>query len=158
MKKITIAILSSAALLGGFLIFYQSRSIERKAPNNDQIKQQTSAEQNWESKTDVQALVAVTVTPIDISPQSKEWKFDIIMDTHSVELDQDMIKTSVLIDDRGKEYKPLNWKGQTGGHHREGVLAFNQIIPAPKFIELKIFGAGDVVRSFSWQLHKFTYI
>jgi hypothetical protein len=36
MKKITIAILSSASLLGGFLIFYQSRSTERKAPTNDQ--------------------------------------------------------------------------------------------------------------------------
>lgn len=152
MKKTTIATLSLVALLGGFLVFYQNRPTERKAPANDRkIYRQASTKQNWESKTDDQSAVSITVTPIDISPQSKEWKFDMVMDTHSVELDQDLIKITVLVDDRGKEYKPLNWEGPVGGHHREGVLAFNQIIPAPKFIELKISGIGGVVRSFSWQ-------
>ena len=152
MKKITIAILSSALLLGGFLIFYQSRSTERKAPTNDQINQQTSAKQNWESKIDDQASVTVTITPVGISPQSKEWKFNIVMDTHSVELDQDLIKTAILFDDSDKEHKPLNWDGSVGGHHREGVLIFNQIIPTPNSIELRISGIGDVIKSFSWQL------
>jgi len=91
------------------------------------------------------------VTPLDLSPQSKEWKFDIGMNTHSVELDQNMTKIVVLLDDQGKEYKPLRWEGaEAGGHHREGVLIFNKITPIPKSLRLKIFDVGGVVRIFAW--------
>lgn len=75
------------------------------------------------------------------------------MDTHSVELDQDVAKIAALVDDSGKEYKPLRWEGTpVGGHHREGSLVFNRITPTPKFVELKISGIGGVARSFIWQL------
>ena len=151
MKKTLITILLIVALLGVFLIFYQNRQLERKAPTTDQIMSQ-QAKQNWESKTDNQSAVTVTVTPIDISPEAKEWKFEVVMNTHSIELDQDLTKSVILIDDQGKEYKPINWNGPIGGHHRGGVLIFNQILPAPKYVEMKISGIGDVVRSFSWQL------
>jgi len=150
----TIIILLIVVLIGGFLIFYQNRSrgIEQKTSGTNQINQQTNIELKWETKTDEQANITVTVTPIDILSQSKEWKFDVVMNTHSVELDQDMTKIAVLVDDQDKEYKPFNWEGPVGGHHREGVLIFNQIVPIPKSVELKISGIGDVVRSFTWQL------
>ena len=89
---------------------------------------------------------------LELSTEASQWKFDIVMDTHSVELSQNMAKSAVLIDDHGKEYKPFNWEGPTGGHHREGVLIFNQITPTPESIKLKISGIGDVIRSFDWQL------
>ena len=73
------------------------------------------------------------------------------MDTHSIELDQDMTKIAKLVDDQGKEYKPTAWNGPTGSHHREGMLIFNQITPIPKSLELKISGIGGVVRSFIWK-------
>jgi hypothetical protein len=72
------------------------------------------------------------------------------MNTHSVELDQDMTKIAILVDDQGKEYKPISWEGPVGGHHREGMLIFNQITPNPKSVELKISSIGGVVRSFTW--------
>lgn len=134
-RTVTISVLV-LAFIGGFLIFYQNRRTEQKL----------------ESKVDDQASVTVAVTPIDISSKSKEWKFDIVMDTHSVELDQDMTESAVLISDQGKEYKPISWEGSSGGHHREGILTFNQIIPVPKSVELKISSIGDVVRSFTWPL------
>ncbi|MDZ4231281.1 MAG: hypothetical protein U1C52_00610 [Patescibacteria group bacterium] len=142
----------TVAFIVGFFIFYQNRLIEEKPLVANQTDWQTSAKQNWESKTDDRSAVFVTVTPIDISPQSKEWKFNVVMDTHSVELDQDMIKSASLVDDRGEQYEPINWEGPTGGHHREGVLIFNQITPVSKSVELRISGIGDVVRSFTWQL------
>ena len=132
------------------LLYFGIFSREQPQPNNNP---ETNTKQNWESKTNDQSAVAITVTPIDILPQSKEWKFDVVMDTHSVELNQDLTKVIALVDDSGKEYKPLRWKGvPAGGHHREGTLIFNQITPAPKSIELKISGIGEVVRSFIWQL------
>ena len=152
MKNTTAVILLIVAFIGGFLLLYQNRSVEQKTPDTNQENQQTSAKQNWESKTDDQFAVTITVTPLDISPQSKQWKFGIIMDTHLVELDQDMIKIVVLVDDKGKKYKPTTWEGPVGGHHREGVLVFNAIEPMPKSIKLKISNIGDVIRNFTWQL------
>jgi len=106
-----------------------------------------------EPKTDSQASVTVKVTPSDTSPQSAEWKFDVAMDTHLVELNQDMLKSAVLVDDQEKGYTPLRWDGpNAGGHHREGTLVFQPISPLPKSIELKISGVGGVIRDFSWQL------
>ena len=109
--------------------------------------------QKWESKTDDQLAVTVTVSPLDISLQSKEWKFDIVMSTHSVELDQDMTRATVLVDDSGKEYSPVKWEGApAGGHHREGVLSFAPVTPYPQHLTLNIKDIGDVQRSFSWIL------
>ena len=148
-KTITILILA-LAFIGGFLIFYNPKPASSPTQNNSDV---SSTSQKWESKIDEQGSVTVTVTPTLLSEESKEWKFDVVMDTHSVELDQDMTKVSVIVDDQGKEYKPLSWEGaEAGGHHREGVLIFNQITPKPKSFELKISDIGGVVRSFTWQL------
>jgi len=147
----TITVLTLAlAFLGGFLFFYRGGPTKQIAPITNQKAEQANTSQRWVQKIDEQSEATVVVTPIDILSQSKEWKFDIGMNTHSVELDQDMIKVAVLVDDYGKEYKPIAWEGPTGGHHREGVLKFNQITPVPKSIKLKISGIGDVVRSFTW--------
>jgi len=135
MNKIILISILAIVLMGGFLIFYNPKP------------------ENWESKTDNQAAVSITVTSIDISSQSKEWKFDIVMDTHSVELDQDMTESAVLIDGQDKEYKPIGWEGPSGGHHREGVLVFDPIEPMPKYIELKIKNIGGVnERLFKWNI------
>ena len=152
MNNKTLTILTLAlAFLGGFLFFYRGGPTRELVPVANQASEQTTTKQTWETKTEEQASVTVVVTPLDLSLDSKEWKFDVGMNTHSVELDQDMTKIAVLVDDQGKEYKPLSWDGPVGGHHREGVLIFNQITPTPKSVELKISGIGDVIRSFTWQ-------
>ena len=153
MNNKTLTILTIVlAFLGGFLFFYRGGPTKKVVPVANQSNQQTTAKQTWETKTEEQASVTVVVTPLDLSSNSKEWKFDVGMNTHSVELDQDMMKIAVLVDDQGREYKPLSWDGPVGGHHREGVLIFNQITPNPKSVELKISSIEDVVRSFTWQL------
>lgn len=149
MKKLIIVIIPIVVFIGGYLIFYQNRPAEQKI--NPKTDQQTNSSQKWGAKTDEQANVTVVITPIDLSSKSTEWKFNVVMDTHSVELDQDMVKSVVLIDDQGNEYKSLKWDGTTGGHHREGMLIFSRITPTPKSIELKVSSIGDVVRNFVWE-------
>ncbi|KKR09756.1 MAG: hypothetical protein UT37_C0011G0013 [Parcubacteria group bacterium GW2011_GWA2_39_18] len=149
-KTATIIILAVVAIIVGFFIVRENRSAKQSASTANTTNQPTGSQQNWESKTDNQLAATVTITPIDILSQSKEWKFDIVMNTHSIELDQDLTKSAVLVDDQGKEHRPINWEGQIGGHHREGVLIFNKIMPTPKVIELKISGIGNVVRNFVW--------
>jgi hypothetical protein len=151
MKKTVTIIILVLAFIGGFLIFYKDRS-----PSDQQNKvTSVSTSQKWETKTDDQASVTVVVTPLDLLFQSKEWKFDIGMNTHSVELDQDMTKVAVLVDDQGKEYQAVSWQGpEGGGHHREGVLAFNPITPYPQHLTLKVKDVGAVERTFSWTLNE----
>lgn len=145
-----ISVIALASIIGLLTFYFHFQN--PVSNQNQENSTSQSAQQKWEAQTDDQGNVTVVVTPIDLSPQAKEWTFDIIMDTHSVELDQDMTESSVLIDDKGKEYKPLRWEGPVGGHHREGILIFNQITSTPKSVELKISGIGEVVRSFIWQL------
>lgn len=147
-KTITILVLA-LAFIGGFLVFYNPKPASDPVQENSSVSE---TQQKWESKIDEQASVTVTVTPILLLDKSEEWKFDVVMDTHSVELDQDMTKIAMLIDEQGKEYRALSWEGPTGGHHREGILTFSKITPAPKSVELKITDIGGVVRTFNWQL------
>lgn len=151
MKKIIITILLITAFVEGSFIFYQYWTTKQNKQAVNQTNQQAGAQPTWPAKMDDQASVTITVAPIDVSPQAQEWGFDISMNTHSVELDQDMLQSTVLIDDQGRKYKPLSWEGPIGGHHRQGVLIFKQIIPIPKTIELKISNVGGVIRSFVWQ-------
>ncbi len=135
-----------------FLLAFANYNINHPVLNNS-AKLQNSATENWETKIDEQANVTVTVTPSELGVESKEWKFDVVMNTHSVELNQDMVEATILVDNPGEEYKPLRWEGTgPGGHHREGVLTFTRITPAPKSVELKISEIGGTVRSFYWQL------
>ncbi len=158
-KYIRLIIIGFVSVFLAYVVFviYQNTANKKGAAvtkSFSQTNQEQTSSRQWETKTDGQAAVTVAVTPLDISPQSKEWKFDIVMDTHSVELNQDLVKSAVLIDDQDKEYKPIRWEGPVGGHHREGTLVFNPIAPIPKSIELKITGIADAVRIFAWQLNK----
>ena len=152
MNNKMIAVLSVPVFLAGVLIFYQLGSRGQGVSTASGTGSQATSSPTGEMKIDEQANVTVVVTPLDLSSQSAQWEFDIGMNTHSVELNQDMTKIAVLVDDTGKEYKPIAWDGPVGGHHRKGVLSFGQITPAPKSVELKIFGIADVVRTFTWPI------
>ncbi len=150
MKKYLPYISISILVASGLIYFGFSKEERISSTNNRQTEQSTDFAR--ETKKDDQASVTVSVTPVEMSGQSQEWKFDVVMDTHSVELDQDMTKITILVDDQGKEYKPISWDGPTGGHHREGILTFSKITPTPKSVELKISDIGGVIRTFNWQL------
>lgn len=102
----------------------------------------------------VQGGVTVDVTPTEIGAGAREWTFKVVLDTHSQELADDLVKTAVLVDGAGRETKALGWEGAApGGHHREGVLRFAAIQPFPAAIELRISRSGEgAPRSFRWQL------
>ncbi|MGE5262146.1 MAG: hypothetical protein ACM3S0_02085 [Acidobacteriota bacterium] len=80
--------------------------------------------------------------------------FDVAMNTHSVDLADDLTKISILRDDAGREYKATAWDGPGGGgHHREGSLKFAALTTKPKYVELVIKGLAQVPeRVFKWDL------
>lgn len=99
--------------------------------------------------------VTVTVTPRNLARDATSWEFRIVLDTHSQDLGDDLVKSSLLLDGAGMRYAPIAWDGAApGGHHREGVLRFKPVSPSPQSIELQITRSGEsAARSFRWQLN-----
>ena len=97
--------------------------------------------------------IKVTVTRQNIVGEAKTWDFQVTLETHTQDLNDDLAKSSLLIAD-GKQYLPIGWEGAPpGGHHRKGVLRFRAIAPQPRSMELQIRLAGDTSpRSFRWLL------
>ncbi|MDO8503975.1 MAG: hypothetical protein Q7S60_04800 [bacterium] len=105
-----------------------------------------SPEQALVTKTDSQNDVEVQVTPKAI-PEEKAIEFEIILTTHSVELSQDLVAVSSLVDQTARVYKPTSWEGSPpGGHHRSGVLRFEGIVDTTTVILMIDVGGERVFR------------
>lgn len=99
-----------------------------------------------------QSAVTVKVTPRTM--QGDIWEFEMVFDTHSQELKDDLLKNAALVPAGGSPVAAIEWKGDPpGGHHREGVLRFNAVKPTPARLELRLDRAGEPKpRSFHWSL------
>jgi hypothetical protein len=105
-----------------------------------------------QSRTSDADGVSVSVQPLPFTPNATVWEFEVAMNTHTKPLDADLSRAAVLVDENGRRYSPLAWKGDPpGGHHRKGVLQFAAPSEKPKTIELQIDAIG-AKRSFKWQL------
>ena len=97
----------------------------------------------------------VTAKVTYLNPQGTEdARFEISLDTHSVNLDSyDLKALSLLRDDAGKVYQPTKVENKGSGHHRQLVLVFPKPAPGNKRFELVIKDiAGVKERSFVWDL------
>lgn len=96
--------------------------------------------------------VTVKATPQNLS--DKSWDFEIVFDTHSQELNDDLMNAAALIAAGVAISTPVSWQADPpGGHHRKGILRFKPLAAQPPSIELQIKRAGETApRSFRWQL------
>jgi hypothetical protein len=109
-----------------------------------------AAEVEYVAQTSNERGIRVTVASQAIAAAT--WDFGVTLESHTQSLNDDLVKSSVLVAD-GTRHLPLGWEGAPpGGHHRKGVLRFKAIIPQPRLIELQIRLADDVApRSFKWR-------
>lgn len=106
----------------------------------------------------------VNSVTIEATPQgklmvgSKELVFNVVMDTHSVDLDvYDLTTLATLRDSQGRQFKAISWQSPKGGHHRSGTLGFKNdqslLQPDTKYIELLIKDVAKVPeRVLRWEL------
>jgi hypothetical protein len=92
--------------------------------------------------------VEVKVTPQQFDARTA--RFEVVFDTHSVELDLDVAAGSTLTVG-GRSWGAARWTGDgPGGHHRRGTLEFAAAGPAGGAVKLAITGlAAPVV--VEWQ-------
>ena len=81
-------------------------------------------------------------------------RFQVVLDTHSVNLDAYDLKTiAVLRDDTGKNHIPTSAESKGSGHHREAIVSFPKVSPETKRLEVIIKDvAGIKERTFVWNL------
>lgn len=151
MKSNSLLIAGLAAITALVAYGYSASSRVKTDPAG---RMQSVAPSQMEKQTSDEGGVEVTVTPGVLAPEANTWDFEVSLNTHSVELAEDVARVSVLVDEQDKEYRPLSWTGDPpGGHHREGILSFDPINPAPAAIRLEIRGVGGVAaRNFAWNL------
>lgn len=101
----------------------------------------------------------VEVTLLDLSTGPGSLEFRVVLDSHSIALDYDLRDLTILVDDRGNEYRAASWDGTVGGHHVEGLLKFvgrDRILnTGASFLEVRMTGvAGVPSRTFRWDLQR----
>lgn len=97
----------------------------------------------------------VTVKVTYLNPQEAEdTRFQVVLDTHSVNLDSyDLKNLSLLRDDAGQSYQATKVENKGSGHHREVILIFPKPSDGAKRLELVIQDIAKVKeRAFSWDL------
>ncbi|MBI3980737.1 hypothetical protein HY345_01945 [Candidatus Microgenomates bacterium] len=136
MKKKVIILVLTIIIIGAF--FYYVIFSRGNSSSSSKIPIQVE-QTTLQTQTLIDNTVTYKVTPKNFAKSAATWDFDINLDTHTGNLDQDLVDIARLVDDKGNEYKATTWEGAApGGHHREGVLKFLPITPHPAFIELKI--------------------
>ncbi|EKD85165.1 MAG: hypothetical protein ACD_38C00074G0008 [uncultured bacterium] len=143
MNKLGIVLILTMVFLTASWVWMVSGSKQDPAPSKIPM--------TLSSQSDEKGDVAVKVTPISLEP-GKQAKFEVVLDTHSVELIYHMVKISSLSDNQGNALNPVSWSGGLGGHHLKGELVFPPLKMDAKSIELFISGIDGFDRSFSWNI------
>ncbi|MBI3342922.1 hypothetical protein HY032_02090 [Candidatus Gottesmanbacteria bacterium] len=106
-----------------------------------------------QTQTNENGNVTVTVTPQELSV-GKPATFQIVYDTHSINLDFDVASVAELRDDQNNSYGMPVWNGDPpGGHHRKGALTFPTPLGKTTQIMLTLKNiAGIKERVFAWNL------
>jgi hypothetical protein len=107
----------------------------------------------FEARTNNERAVRVDVKPVQLKT-GETAIFELRLNTHSVNLDYDLVQICVLQDGNGKQYNAVKWDGSPrGGHHRSGKLEFPKLEGNPPSVKLIVKNISGVPeRIFEWKL------
>ncbi len=111
------------------------------------------------TRSDQQGAVVVAVTPLNLADSSEQLEFDVVLETHSVDLSMDLALLSSLTTDTGVTVQANLWDAPRGGHHVSGKLIFpalsagTPILAGASRLTLTILDVDAPSRVFEWQLN-----
>lgn len=109
-------------------------------------------------REDSQGAVTVTVTPLNLDDPGDTLNFDVVMNTHSVDLSMDLATLTTLETDTGISVLPVIWDAPRGGHHVGGTLSFpasgsgKPLLDGAATLTLTIRDVDVSERVFVWEL------
>ena len=110
------------------------------------------------TRTESLGEVTIKITPLNLDNPGDTLKFEVVLDTHSVELDMDLATLTTLTTDTGLSLQPTLWDAPKGGHHAEGTLTFpatldgKSILDGAKQLTLTISDVDNATGIFTWDL------
>lgn len=135
------------ALVGVFVLYKFVGSL----PQNNKAVNQSVEKNALTTQTSTEGAVTVKATPKTLASGS-EAIFEVVFDTHSVELSYDLMQIASMTDDIGNTYQPVSWTGGRGGHHLEGVITFPMIANSTSKVTMTIPDIDNKDRIFEWNL------
>ncbi len=109
-------------------------------------------------RTDQQGAIIFEITPLNLDAPTDALEFDVVMDTHSIDLSMDLATLSTLTTDTGVSVAAILWDAPLGGHHVEGKLIFpatkdsKSILEGATKLTLTIVNLDAPTRIFEWEL------
>lgn len=117
-----------------------------------------AASATGETRTDDQGSVVFSVTPLNLASPGETLEFEVVMNTHSVDLGWDLAARSILQTDTGVEVGATGWP-IGGGHHYGATLSFpaitadgEPILEGSTQLTLIIRDTDVPERRFTWEL------
>lgn len=110
------------------------------------------------TRIDEQGMVIVEITPLNLGAPADTIEFDVVLNTHSVDLSMDLAKLVTLTTDTGISIQATSWDAPRGGHHVSGKLIFpsmqdgKSILDGAKKLTLSILDLDAPSRIFEWKL------
>ena len=133
------------------------------APNSTQGPDAVSAESSSPSndsatRIDEQGAIIIEVTPLNLASPKDTLEFDVLMDTHSIDLSMELAMLATLTTNTGITVQATLWDAPRGGHHVEGKLIFpatqdgKSILAGASKLTLTISNVDAPSRLFEWEL------
>jgi hypothetical protein len=111
-----------------------------------------------DTMTDEQGAVVVAVTQLNLNGPGETFDFEIVLDTHSVNLDMDLAQNAFLTTDTGLTVSAVEWDAPSGGHHVSGTLSFpvrlgdQAVLEGAAQVILTIRNVDAPERAFTWEI------
>ncbi|MEO7841146.1 MAG: hypothetical protein ABIU06_17530 [Anaerolineales bacterium] len=128
-------------------------------PQPDSVSTESSSPSNDSAtRTDQQGAIIFEITPLNLDAPTDTLEFDVVMDTHSIDLSMDLATLSTLTTDTGVSVDATLWDAPLGGHHVEGKLIFpsmkdnKPILEGATKLTLTIVNVDAPTRIFEWEL------
>jgi hypothetical protein len=122
-------------------------STEAASPANDSA-----------TRIDEQGAIIIEITPLNLDSPTDTFEFDVVMNTHSIDLSMDLATLSTLTTDTGVNVDATLWDAPLGGHHVEGKLIFpamqdgKSILEGATKLTLTMINVDAPSRIFEWEL------
>lgn len=156
-----------ALLLGLFLAACSDSSPEAEVPvslpsDNDGVGEATTSQPvaKLETLVDEQGRVSVAVTPLNLRTATTTLDFEVVLDTHAVDLSMDLAALATLATDDGRQVTAVQWDAPLGGHHVAGTLSFPAAVDGRSLLDgasrltLTMREVDAAERTFTWDLSR----
>jgi hypothetical protein len=128
-------------------------------PQADPVSSKSDSSSNdFATLSNQEGAVTIEVTPLNLHSVTDTLEFNVVLNTHSVEMSMDLATLATLTTDTGISVDATIWDAPRGGHHVEGTLIFpgtkdgKPILEDATKIKLTINNMDTPFRIFEWDL------